>query len=209
MGGLQSCTYAEKPCFRPVSDYFVQIVNTHPKTDGANWVTFATFEKPYTSAVKLYDSSPSSGISTSVEESIANILHTPEDNIYVYLMNSDVQLNSNDCGLYAIANATEICFGFEPAQVQYRKSEMRKHLRVCLEKGTFSRFPSQTVKRSSLHASIHNIKIYCSCRMPDNGFMFSCTRCRKWYHPKCQNIYQSKEKIKKSKTVKCLDCRSS
>ena len=47
------------------------------------------------------------------------------------------QLGSNDCGVYAIANAAVICFGKDPATVHFDQSF---HLVECLEwkKITFS-----------------------------------------------------------------------
>ena len=38
------------------------------------------------------------------------------------------QLGSDDCGLFAIANACEICFGRDPSIVKYTQKDMRKHL---------------------------------------------------------------------------------
>lgn len=61
------------------------------------------------SSVKLYDSAMSNSISSAVQMSIANILHSPEQTITVHFMNSDVQKNGNDCGVYAIANDVELC----------------------------------------------------------------------------------------------------
>ena len=208
MDGLQSCTYAEKPCFRPVTDYFVQIVNTHPRTGGQHWVTISTYTDPTSPAVKLYDSFPSSRLASSVEDSIASVLHSPHESLYVYFMNADIQINGNDCGLYAIANATEICHGFDPVNVSFDQTRLRSHLRRCLETGVLSRFPSHSVDNRMPHTSIRRIKLFCSCRMPDTGFMFKCTTCRRWFHPKCQNIRQSDKQIKKLKVVKCLECRS-
>ena len=40
--GLQSCCYAQKPCFRSTTDTFIQILNTHPKGGGLHWVTVPT-----------------------------------------------------------------------------------------------------------------------------------------------------------------------
>ena len=40
---LQSCCYAQKPCFGPTTDTFIQILNTHPKGGGLHWVTVSTY----------------------------------------------------------------------------------------------------------------------------------------------------------------------
>ena len=35
----------------------------------------------------------------------------------------------------------------------------------------------------------------CTCRMPEHGFMFTCTECKKWFHPSCQLINQTRRQI--------------
>ena len=72
--GLQSCCYAQKPCFRPTTDTFIQILNTHPKGGGLHWVSVSTYENPVSGAVKLYDSILALGVSTSIEMSVSNML---------------------------------------------------------------------------------------------------------------------------------------
>ena len=46
LDGLQSCCYAEKPCFKPVVDSFIQILNTHPK-DGGSSLGYRGYTFPY------------------------------------------------------------------------------------------------------------------------------------------------------------------
>ena len=53
LDGLQSCCYAEKPCFRPTTDTFIQILNTHPMDGGLHWVTVATYESRKENPQKL------------------------------------------------------------------------------------------------------------------------------------------------------------
>ena len=40
-----------------------------------------------------------------------------------------------DCGLFAIAFATEVAYGGDPVVVSYQQAEMRNHLLLCFEKG--------------------------------------------------------------------------
>ena len=42
-------------------------------------------------------------------------------------------LGSNDCGVYAIANAAAICFGKDPAALHFNQTVMKLHLVECLE----------------------------------------------------------------------------
>ena len=81
----------------------------------------------------------------------------------------DVQRQSGggDCGLFAIAFATSICFGTHPETKFYCQAKMRQHLMKCIEEGVMTEFPVQRTRRCT--AKIKNkqvIKVYCVCRMP-------------------------------------------
>ena len=72
--GLQSCCYAKKPCFRPTTGTFIQILNTDPKNEGPHLITVTTYENPVSGAVRIYDSGSAMGVSTSIEKSYQFIL---------------------------------------------------------------------------------------------------------------------------------------
>ena len=55
---------------------------------------------------------------------------------------SQEQVGGKDCGLFVIGNATALCFGQNPAVIVFDQDKMRSHLLECLDKGTFSLFPS-------------------------------------------------------------------
>lgn len=52
------------------------------------------------------------------------------------------QLNGIDCGVFAIAYATELCEGGDPATVKYNTSQMRSHLIQCFANLKMQRFPN-------------------------------------------------------------------
>ena len=174
---------AQKTCFRPTTDTFIQILNTHPKGGGLHWVTASTYENPVSGAVKLYDSSLALGVSTSIEMSVSNMLRSPESSISIKLMNSDIQPNTNDCGVYAIAFAVSLAFGKEPAYFHFENSKIRSHLLNCLQSGVLTEFPCKPEKRKSLYVQAHTVPLYCTCRMPESDLMFQCTKCQRWFHP--------------------------
>ena len=62
-------------------------------------------------------------------------------------MNNDVQPNTNDCGVYAIAFAVSLAFDKEPAHLHYDKSKMRTHLMNCINSGILTEFPSKPESR--------------------------------------------------------------
>ena len=55
-------------------------------------------------------------------------------------MNIQKQQGFKDCGLFAIANATSICYGDDPMALVYEQHGMRQHLLNCLEKGEMTTF---------------------------------------------------------------------
>ena len=58
---------------------------------------------------------------------------------YLTLHIVDVELF--DCGVYALAFATELACGFDPAVCVWDSEKMRNHLLLCLENGAMSQFP--------------------------------------------------------------------
>ena len=57
------------------------------------------------------------------------------------IVNTQHQTNDSDCGLFAIAFATEIINHKSPALCEFDVNQMRPHLIKCLEAGFLSRFP--------------------------------------------------------------------
>ena len=104
-----------------------------------------------------------------------------------------------DCGLFAIATATSLCFGIPPSTVLWDQKKIREHLRRCFENGKMSPFPGRDLpdrRKITPHISDEplfttvKVEVYCSCKMPQVGRerMAQCTECLKWYHERCENI---------------------
>ena len=128
------------------------------------------------------------------------MLRSPESSISIKLMNNDVQPNTNDCGVYAIAFAVSMALSKKPAC-----SKMRPHPLKCLYKGVFTEFPSKPEQRKSLFIKAHSVPLYCSCRVHENDLMFQFTNCQRWFHPECHEVKMNARQLKHSRTVKCLD----
>jgi len=62
-------------------------------------------------------------------------------NLMVHVVQPQRQKGSDDCGLFAIANATAVCFGVDPRSCRFDQNQMRQHLVLCLESGKMSMFP--------------------------------------------------------------------
>ena len=80
------------------------------------------------------------------------------------------QKEGRDCGLFSVAFAFDLAHGIEPQYVNYIQSEMRKHLKTCIQQGTITSFPrnfpsKQVIRRCS--SSVLAFPVYCSCRMTE------------------------------------------
>ena len=51
------------------------------------------------------------------------------------------QKGGSDCGLFSVAFAFDLAQGIEPQYINYIQSEMRKHLKTCIQQGTLTSFP--------------------------------------------------------------------
>ena len=140
LGGLQSCLLAVKPAFRPESNPFLQIINTDPEV-GTHWILLSTLDCPK-GVINVYDSANCNSLSPSVQKSIAKLMQFKGDIITIRFMKCPQQTNGNDCGVYAIANAVQLSFGVDPANIStYSLPQcMRQHIHSCLEAGNFSKF---------------------------------------------------------------------
>ena len=113
------------------------------------------------------------------------------------LINVETQTNSHDCGVFAVAMATELALGGDPASVRWDTKKMRQHLKSCLEEGTMRHFPMLGRRRVALGARVRQTvleRVFCiaSCRMPNdkNRAMISCDCCKAWFHIDCMELTQ-------------------
>ncbi len=99
------------------------------------------------------------------------------------------QTGSSDCGVFAIANAVDICMGTNPENVRYDQGKIRAHLEDCFIKKSLCPFPrcstAEPLPRPT--RTVHKIRLYCVCKMPEeyDEKMISCDTCRKWFHVSC------------------------
>ncbi|CAG2252650.1 unnamed protein product [Mytilus edulis] len=98
---------------------------------------------------------------------MTKIYHTCGKIIPVKLSTVQQQTNSVDCGVFALAYATEFCYSNFPAgkDLAFNVNEMRDHLVHCLTKQQLLPFPRQK-NRKSLKLRINtsiivNIEKYC------------------------------------------------
>ena len=101
-----------------------------------HWLPLSSFG----GSIQIYDS-----LQMEVTESIKKQmrqLFSPDDGMPPYrLMKTQRQEGSNDCGLFAIANAIEIAGVNDPVDVVFEQAVMRNHLISCFESENLEPFP--------------------------------------------------------------------
>ena len=111
VAGFQDPIKGQNLSFKRIDGPYVQIIHI----DGNHWVTLAGI---HGSLVKIYDSIKIS-ICSDTKRQIARLMVADKKYIDVHIENTQYQEGSSDCGLYAIAYATEICFGNNPASYRF------------------------------------------------------------------------------------------
>ena len=173
--------------------------------------------------VRVYDSMFHS-TTYATKKQIASIILTKSNQIQLKIGMTQFQENSLDCGIYAIAFATDLCHGNDPSQLKYDLPfKLRMHLLDSLKQQKMMPFPSVKLK-SRLGYLTEKMNVYCKCRLlyaaehsfPSNLFprsedihMIQCYTCDEWYHKSCANlsIIEIKKLRKGDKKWLCEKCR--
>ena len=70
---------------------------------------------------------------------------------------------------------------------------------------SFKLFPhNEVLEFDPEYNAISGFELFCSCRMPDDGFIFECSECKKWFHAQHQNVVE--DELSKQ-VVKCFSCK--
>ena len=130
---------------------------------------------------------------------IARMVQCEDEQLMVKLMPVQHQTNGNDCGLFALAFATNFAEVIDPSERYYDKKALRNHLLQCLRNSEINHFPQEDMsvksKPSKIVYKVH--EVICICRdaffeedvekQPEN-VMAECSKCWEWYHCKCEVI---------------------
>ena len=95
-------------------------------------------------------------------------------------MDVTCQNGSDDCGLFAVAYATTICYGKKSEKFIFDQGLMRRHLLKCLENKLMGGFPVRKERRNSDKVINHDaVMVHCSCRTPKtkDEDMIACSSC--------------------------------
>ena len=97
----------------------------------SHWVCVSDMLSP-PGVVEVYDSMPAYSQHSSVlKRQVAVILQTPHTAFELRHVDVQRQLGGADCGLYAIAFATALCFSLDPHSCSFKQAQMRSHLGMC------------------------------------------------------------------------------
>ena len=173
--------------------------------DGCHWIVISNV-RPENGVVGLcldatvihvYDSRQRRNIACGLPETVCSFLvplSPPVEAIQFDMINIEGQRNTFDCGVLAIASATELAHGQDPVLCSWDTSRvMRDHLLSCLENGHMTRFPTTRRRRVGLGKRVRkSIKenVYCDCMMPNDKDkpMIQCDFCKKWFHLLCVEL---------------------
>ena len=187
--GFQSCTLAVQLDFERHQKLFIQIINRSPHTKGTHWLTVSNINC-MEDEVGIYDSA-FDDLPHNEQLVVSSLAKTEKKILKAKFSNVYMQTNGNDCGLYAIANATALAFGRDPSKEQYIPNKLREHLIQCLENKEMRPFPTAkgTSKRRKAIKKTENLQLYCVCKMPDTHTnYFLCDKCSDEYHPECLGL---------------------
>ena len=126
---------------------------------------------------------------------IAKIYSIPptEHHLRIKKLSVQQQQGTLDCGLFALAFATEICVGGDVQGACFDQKKMRKHFFRCLVKREMKTFPKTTPDREPFPRPTERLstyRVYCHCRLLEqyDQRMVECTRCKAWYHITCVGL---------------------
>ena len=190
---LDTCLKASNLSFKKARGNFIQVLNRDPQKGGSHWLTLSTMKMKSLNEIKIFDSAFTS-MSLPTQQVVCQLLRDgpPKhgDKILLKFMDCVYQNNSDDCSLYAIANAVAEAFGIDPTMQEYDTELMREHLIHCLEQNELSLFPARS-RESSFAGGVRYspyLKVFCTCQIPEEGHYAICDKCNIWYHPSCEGL---------------------
>ena len=208
IGGLQAVwVFISEGCqsLGTPEQEFIQIINV----SGNHWITVSNIGNPK-DTITIYDSlyadvSPS--YKAKFLRQIAYMLMATSSHITLQWAEVQKQKGTSDCGLFAIAAATSLCYGVLPQYCSWEQEKMREHLVTCFKRGDFTLFPQlPAAQGQKMYNRVEEVKVFCHCRQPyvENTFMAQCDSCSDWFHRGCQRIPR---KITKTTPFVCKNCK--
>lgn len=180
--------------YEPTDGNFIQILNVNNE----HWICVASQKN---NEVAVYNS-VAGRIDRQTIQIIAGMLKCKDQEFSVKHLPVQQQTNGDDCGLFAIAFATDLAANIEPTTRKYDQEKFREHLLKCFKYGEISIFPGvkhNVVFQSNLvsKTSQKTYRLFCICRdicfdenLHENAgnLLIECDVCRERYQQECVNI---------------------
>ena len=132
--GLQDTIITQTLTCNVETGEFLQIFHVR----GCHWVAVSTIGCAH-GEVEVYDSLRK-GLCAASLKALASIMHSP---LTLKIMNVQSQPNSTDCGPFAAAYVTELCYGRKPIDINFCVPRMRDHMKKCFLRRRMTPFPSE------------------------------------------------------------------
>ena len=139
--GLEDTVLGPAGNFSIAEGEFIQIVHD----GGAHWVCVSNIGCRQ-GVINYFDSLNRGQIKRHVQRQVQSIVHGIGQEVMITIQPVQQQQNSVDCGIFAIAFATSLAYGQNPAATTYDTSRIRPHLSACLATGHLSTFPVLTTE---------------------------------------------------------------
>ena len=133
----------------------MQVVNV----SNNHWLAFSTIGCKW-STIKIFDSLHIRGLPKRTQKLVAALMQCMLEFVDV-----QGQRGSNDCGLFALAFVTSVCFGIDPASQIFDQKAMHRHLLDCIEEEEMRPFHSMHGRKPK-PLNTESLKVFCSCRLP-------------------------------------------
>ena len=181
IGGLQPPVLGQVLAFEVQRKEFVQVLYLQAEH---HWLTVSNIDCPAGNCVYVYDSLFHTASDSCIKQIAAILCHSQREIKVVYPA-VQRQRGSSDCGAFALAFATSLCSGENPAAITYCQKKLRSHIVSCLENRCITSFPCYSKRKApKVHTEV-TIDIICLCRLPEYGNMICCHACGEWYHENC------------------------
>ena len=134
----------------------------------------------------MYDSLRK-GLCAASPKALASIMLSPLPFLTLKIMNVQSQPNSTDCGPFAAAYVTELCYGRKPIDINFCVPRMRDHMKKCFlrRRMTPFDFPSE-IRRAVRCTEIRRVSLplVCICRRPRlrDDDITACNCCCQYFH---------------------------
>ena len=134
--GFRLTLLQEKPLTAKLPTGSVQIIHNSRRH---HWLV-ATTMNCYRGEIKIYDSLFTFP-DAEVRQVVKNIFDTTRNPSFL-MVKIRKQKGNTDCGVFAIAIATSLAYGIDPASCEFQQDLMRQHLCQCLQAKKMTLFPT-------------------------------------------------------------------